>query len=117
YRQDPGMETGIQRLERGKEVDLFYRSAENFDFEEYMMESLALPTPDLTGKSPEDVFEILRENSMILGRETFEDNVPDRRARVYKQDPDPEDIEKVVKGTTFDIWYKDVDDLENQEDS
>ncbi len=116
YRQNPGMETGMVKLQRGKEVDLFYRSAENFDFEEYMMESLAVPTPDLTGKSPEEVFEILRQNSMILGRETFENNVPERRARVYKQEPQPEDNEKVVKGTTFDIWYKDVDDMEDQEE-
>lgn len=115
YRQDPGMETGMKKLERGKQVDLFYRSAENFDFEEYMIESLSVPTPDLTGKSPEEVFEILRELSMVLGRETFDDNVLERRARVYKQEPSPDDIEKIVKGTTFNIWYKDIDDLDDQD--
>lgn len=113
YSQEPGMESSLTRLELGSEIDLVYRSGENFDFQTYMEENLSIPNPVLSGLSPVEVFETLRNVSLVLGEELYDGNVSDARAVAYKQQPDPEEEPTVIKGTTINVWYMDQDEYED----
>ncbi|MFW5708192.1 MAG: PASTA domain-containing protein, partial [Bacteroidota bacterium] len=87
-------------------VDLYYRSAEEFDFEEYTQELLSVPNPDLTGKSPLEVVEILEGSLLVIGEEVFEENATTQNARVYRQEPNPEEQATILRGTEINIWYR-----------
>jgi hypothetical protein len=89
----------------GSTVDLYYRSTEAFDFEEYTQEILGVTTPDLIGKTPWEVLEILEGSLLILGEEVFEDDATTQNARVYKQSPDFNEQPEILRGTQIDIWY------------
>jgi eukaryotic-like serine/threonine-protein kinase len=105
YRQSPNVLNRPQKVAMGSTVDLYYRSSDNFDFQEYAEEVLGVPTPNLLGKTPLDVFEILEEQLLVLGEEVFEDNSTTENARVIRQSPDPTEQPNILRGTQIDIWY------------
>lgn len=105
YRQTPDVITSSRQLAMGSTVDLFYRSDDEFDFEEYSEEVLSVENPDLTGKTPWEVLEILENSLLLLGEEVFEDNVTTQNARVYRQEPDFREEPNIFRGTTINIWY------------
>ena len=110
YRQSPNVLQTSRQLAMGSTVDLFYRSEDEFDFDDYRKEVLGIETPNLIGKTPWEVVEILEENMLILGEEVFEDNVSTQNARVYKQEPDFNEQTTVFRGTQVNIWYKHQED-------
>ncbi len=116
YSQSPSVHEQRQRLEMGSTVDLYYRSDSIFDFEEYLTETLSVETPDLIGKSPEEVFQVLRENFLVTGDEVFDNNVPVTQARSYRQDPDPLDQPIIMRGESIDVWYRHKDEFPGQEE-
>jgi eukaryotic-like serine/threonine-protein kinase len=105
YEQSPDVLKNKLKVEMGSTVDLYYRSTETFDFDEYTQEILGVPTPNLIGKTPWEVFEILESSQLILGEEVFEDNATTQNAKVYKQSPDFKEQPEILKGTQIDIWY------------
>lgn len=105
YRQSPNVITSSRQLAMGSTVDLFYRSADEFDFDEYAEEVLSVENPDLTGKTPWEVLEILENSLLILGQEVFEDNATTQNARVYRQEPDFKEQPNIFRGTEINIWY------------
>ncbi|MFW5725158.1 MAG: PASTA domain-containing protein [Bacteroidota bacterium] len=106
YRQSPNVLNRPHQLAMGSTVDLYYRSAEEFDFEEYTQELLSVPNPDLTGKSPLEVVEILEGSLLVIGEEVFEENATTQNARVYRQEPNPEEQATILRGTEINIWYR-----------
>jgi eukaryotic-like serine/threonine-protein kinase len=113
FRQSPSVIGRREFLPLGSTVDLYYRSVEEFDFEEYIIETLSVSTPDLYGKSPEDVFQILQEMNLAVGEEVFEGNVPVQNARVYRQEPDFSNTPSIIRGSRINIWYRDIKDFDN----
>ncbi len=109
YQQTPDPTSRRQHLQAGSSINLVYRSASRFDFDEYMESLLTMPIPLLYGKSPEEVIETLTENSLELGNETFENNVSRQDARVYRQEPEYDQEGLIRKGTKVDVWYRPVD--------
>ena len=112
YRQSPGVTERRIQVSMGSNIDLTYRSDSIFDFDEYLEETLSVRNPDLTGKTPEEAFQILRENFLILGNEVFENNVPLNQARVFRQDPDPLEDSLIMRETTINIWYRHIRDFD-----
>lgn len=105
YRQSPNVLNRPQRVSMGSTVDLYYRSAKEFDFEEYTRELLSVPTPNLIGKTPWEVQELLEESLLILGEEIFEEGATTQNAKVYRQEPDFEEEPAILRGTEIKIWY------------
>ncbi len=105
YRQSPNVLNRPQQISMGSKVDLYYRSAEEFDFEEYTRELLSVPTPNLIGKSPREVQETLEETLLILGEEIFEEGATSQNAKVYRQEPDFEEEPTILRGTEIKLWY------------
>lgn len=114
YRQTPSVEQRRVRLSMGTGVDIYYRSTEEFDFDIYLEETLTIPTPDLTGKSPEEVFQVLRENFLVLGDEVFEFNASTANGKAFRQDPDPIETPSVMRGSSIDIWYRRIEDFDRE---
>jgi eukaryotic-like serine/threonine-protein kinase len=113
FRQSPNVLNSREYLPLGSTVDLYYRSVEEFDFEEYLNETLSVTTPDLYGKSPEDVFQILQDMNLSLGEEVFERNVSVENARVFRQEPDFSNTPTILRGSKINIWYRDLKDFDN----
>lgn len=111
YRQSPNVLETSRQLAMGSTVDLYYRSEDEFDFEEYRKEVLGIITPNLIGKTPWEVVEILEENMLVLGEEVFENNVSTQNARVYMQDPDFNEQPTIFRGAQINVWYKHQDEL------
>ncbi len=109
FRQSPNVMAGPQRLAMGSTVDLIYRSADSFDFSEYTQEVLGIETPDLTGKTPWEVMEILEKNMLIIGEEIFDANATTQNARVYRQSPSRAEKPEILKGTQINVWYRKSD--------
>jgi eukaryotic-like serine/threonine-protein kinase len=105
YKQSPNALTSTQQVGMGTTIDLYYRSADAFDFQEYTRETLGTTTPDLTGKTPWEVMEILDNAQLLLGEEYFEGNSTTQNARVYKQNPDATAQPSILKGSKVDVWY------------
>lgn len=105
YKQSPNALNSSEKVGMGTTVDLYYRSADTFDFEEYTRETLGTTTPDLTGKTPWEVLESMDSLQLILGEEYFEDNSTTQNARVYKQNPDATEQPTILKGSKIDVWY------------
>lgn len=106
FRQSPNVLNNQQRVSMGSNVDLYYRSADEFDFEEYTRELLGVATPDLTGKTPWEVIELLEESVLVLGEEKFEEGATTQNARVYKQEPDFNENPTILRGTEINVWYR-----------
>jgi eukaryotic-like serine/threonine-protein kinase len=111
FRQSPNVLERRTMLAMGSPVDLYYRSEVDFDFEEYVNDVLSVITPDLYGKTPEEVFEILQNLNLTTGEEVFERNVSVQRARAYKQDPDFANSPSILKGSKINVWYRDADEF------
>jgi beta-lactam-binding protein with PASTA domain len=106
FRQSPNVLASPQRVAMGSTVDLYFRSADDFDFEEYTKELLGVPNPVLTGKTPWEVYEIIEENLLVLTDEVFEDGATTQNARVYMQSPTPEEEPQILRGTEIKVWYR-----------
>jgi eukaryotic-like serine/threonine-protein kinase len=109
YRQNPDPVSRRHYLRAGSSVDLYYRSTEQFDFEQYLAELLTVPVPMLFGKTPDEVLEMITELELAIGEEVFEDNVGLREARVYRQEPEYESDAMIRKGDSIRVWYRSVD--------
>jgi len=105
YRQSPNVLNRPQKVAMGSTVDLYYRSSDNFDFQEYSEEVLGVTTPNLMGKTPLEVFEVLEELLLVLGEEIFEQDATTENARVIRQSPDPAEQPNILRGTQINIWY------------
>jgi eukaryotic-like serine/threonine-protein kinase len=109
YRQSPDPITRTHFLQAGSTVDIYYRSAEDFDFDAYLEELLTVPIPMLYGKTPNEVLETLEALGLELGEEVFEDNVSREKARVYMQMPEYDEEGRIQSGKAVDVWYRSVD--------
>lgn len=115
YLQEPDPLDKEQYLEAGSTVNLYYRSAEEFDFEEYLEQLLSVPMPDLAGKTPEEVRDILQEAELELGMEAFEDGVSRDSARVFRQEPEHQEGRIIPKGESVDVWYRHPEEPDNDD--
>ncbi len=106
YRQSPNVLNNKKSVSMGSTVDLYYRSAEEFDFEEYTRQLLGVNTPDLTGKTQAEVMETLENSLLVPGKEVFENGATIENARVYKQLPDFNEQPLILRGSEIDVWYK-----------
>ncbi|MFO7979150.1 MAG: PASTA domain-containing protein, partial [Bacteroidales bacterium] len=106
YRQEPNPIDRQQQLRAGSTVDIYYRSADLFDFEAYQQELFTEPVPSLLGKSPQEVEQILEGSRLKLGEEIFEDNVSPEDARVYMQTPEYSEDARVENGTRINVIYR-----------
>lgn len=114
YMQKPDPIEQPRYLQAGSAVDLFYRSADLFDFEEYQEQLLSVPLPFLTGLSPEEVRVVLEGAELELGVETFEEGVTQFNASVYRQDPAYQEGKIVPRGQVIHVWYHPAEE-ENHE--
>jgi eukaryotic-like serine/threonine-protein kinase len=105
YRQSPNSLNRKEKIAMGSTVDLYYRAVSDFNFDTYTQEVLGTNTPNLIGKTPWEVMEILDELLLILGEEVFEGNATTQNARVYRQSPDPKEQPSILKGTEVKVWY------------
>jgi beta-lactam-binding protein with PASTA domain len=62
--------------------------------------------PFLLGKKQNEVMKILRESSLNIGSEIFEDGKDTVHSRVYRQTPAYFPGKTVNMGQTIDIWYR-----------
>ena len=115
YLQEPNPVEEPKYLEAGSEVDLYYRSTTEFDFEEYMEQLLSVPIPDLRGMTPQQVEARLERLSLELGLETFDDGSTRENARVYRQEPAYEEGMIIRKEGTIDVWYRPADETDNED--
>jgi len=115
YLQEPNPVEAPKYLEAGSEVDLYYRSAAEFDFEEYMEQLLSVSIPDLRGLTPEEVEARLERLSLELGLETFDDGSTRENARVYRQEPAYEEGMIIRKEETINVWYRPADETGNED--
>lgn len=111
YRQTPNPSGRRAVISQGGTVDLFYRSESEFDFDAHLEQTLSIATPDLFGKSPEEVFVILQDLNLEVGNEVFERNVSRQNARVFRQQPDISNSATIIKGSKIDIWYRDANEF------
>ncbi len=105
YMQKPDPLDQPRYLQAGSAVDLFYRSADLFDYEEYLEQLLSVPVPLLTGLTPEEVRMVLEEAGLELGVETFEEGTTQFNAVVYRQEPDYQEGKIVPKDQVIHVWY------------
>ena len=113
YLQDPDPLEEAQYLEAGSDVDLYFRSTDEFDFEEYLEQLLSVPMPDLTGLTPEEVEDILGQLELELGMEVFEEGAERDNAKVYRQEPEHQEGMIIPKGESMDVWYEQKQTIEN----
>ena len=115
YLQEPNPVEEPKYLEAGSEVDLYYRSTAEFDFEEYMEQLLSVPIPDLRGMTPQQVEARMERLSLELGLETFDEGSSQENARVYRQEPAYEEGMIIRKEETIDVWYRPADETDNED--
>ncbi len=115
YLQEPNPVDEPKYLEAGSEVNLYYRSTADFDFEEYMEQLLSVPIPDLRGLTPEQVESRLERLELELGLETFDEEATRENARVYRQEPEYEEGMIIRKEKTIDVWYRPAGETENED--
>ncbi len=113
YLQDPDPLDETQYLEAGSSVDLFFRSTDEFDFEEYLEQLLSVPMPDLVGMTPEAVEDTLQKLELELGMEVFEEGAEKDNARAYRQKPEYQEGMIIQKGESMDVWYEKTEPVEN----
>lgn len=113
YLQHPDPLEEAQYLEAGSDVDLYFRSTDEFDFEEYLEQLLSVPMPDLTGLTPEEVEDTLGQLELELGMEVFEEGAERDNAKVYRQDPEHQEGMIIPKGESMDVWYEQKQTIEN----
>lgn len=106
YLQDPDPLDEAQYLQAGSTVDLYFRSAEIFDFDKYLDQLLSVPIPRLLGLTPAEAADLLEENELEVGMEVFEEGAGRENARVYRQEPEHQEGMIIPKGQSINIWYK-----------
>ncbi|HAJ99175.1 MAG TPA: hypothetical protein DCM62_04045 [Bacteroidales bacterium] len=111
YQQTPDPTLRSQFLLAGQPVNLVYRSANRFDFQQHLSSIATVNIPMLFGKTPEEVRMVLMENSLELGNETHGGSVNNSEARVYRQFPEFDPYGRILKGTRVDVWYKPIDEF------
>lgn len=109
YQQMPDPTSRRLSLQAGSSINLVYRSGTKFDFDQYLSGLATTPVPFLFGKTPDEVLQTLRENSLELGNEIFENNVTRQNARVYRQEPDHNQDALIRRGEKIDVWYRNID--------
>lgn len=112
YLQEPDPLDKPVYLQAGSTVDLFYRSADDFNFEEYLVELLSVPIPMLTGKTPDEVRVLLESQDLEVGLEVFEDGSTRENAIAKKQEPAFEEGVNIPKGESIDVWYEPAEEIE-----
>ncbi len=112
YLQEPDPLDEPVYLQAGSMVDLFYRSADDFDFEAYLVELLSVPIPRLIGKTPDEVRIMLESQGLEVGLEVFEDGSSRENALVKRQEPLFEEGVNIPKGESIDVWYEPADEIE-----
>lgn len=112
YLQDPDPLKKPVYLQAGSMVDLFYRSADDFDFEAYLEELLSVPIPRLIGKTPDEVRILLESQDLEVGLEIFEDGATRENAVAKKQEPVFEEGVIIPKGESIDVWYEPAEEIE-----
>ncbi len=115
YLQDPDPLDEAQYLQAGSTVDLFFRSTDDFDFEEYLEQLLSVPIPKLIGMSPEEVAKVLEESELEPGVEAYEEGASYYNARVYRQKPEYHEGMIIPKGQSIDVWYEPAEETENED--
>ncbi len=115
YMQNPDPLDTPKYLEAGREVALFYRSADLFDFDEYLEQLLSVPLPDLVGLTAEEAYEKLEQASLEIGLETYEEGATMENARIHRQSPPFQPGQIIKKGSTINVWYRPY--KENEEDN
>ena len=115
YIQEPDPLDEPAYLQAGSAVDVFYRSADVFDFEAYLEELLSVPVPFLIGKNPDEIRVLLESQDLEVGLEVFEDGASRENAIAVRQDPEYDEEERIPKGEAVDIWYEPFEDLEYEE--
>ncbi len=116
YRQEPDVLSRNRSLLMGSTVDIYYRSDEEFDFDTYLEEVLTVKTPYLKGRSPEEAKQIIEGLFLVVGAEYFPYEVPKEDTRVFRQDPDPKDKESVYRDTRINLWYRSIDDIDEEDE-
>ena len=116
YIQEPDPIDKTVYLQAGSSVDLFYRSADVFDFEAYIEKILSVPIPYIIGKTPDEVRIMLENKKLEVGREIFEDGATRENAIATRQEPEYETGVIIPRGQEVNIWYEpaeeiDIDDL------
>ncbi len=114
YEQIPCVLEETKHLNMGSTVNVYYRSADEFDFDEYLEEILSVEIPLLYGKSPEEAREIIKQSSLTIGQETFENNVSEEDARVHKQEPDYFEEMHAKRGSKINLWYRAIEDFDDE---
>ncbi len=112
YRQVPNVLSRNHSLRMGSNVNLYYRSDIEFDFDKYLEKVLTVELPYIVGYTPDEAKRILENAFLNVGAEYFVDNVPREDAIVLRQDPSPVDTATVKRETRINIWYKSVYDDE-----
>ncbi len=111
YLQDPDPLEETQYLEAGSHVNLFFRSTDEFDFEEYLEQLLSVPMPDLFGMTPQEVEDTLHQLELKIGMEVFEEGAERDDAKTYRQEPEYQKGMIIPKGESIDVWYEQTDTL------
>ncbi len=115
YLQQPDPLDEVQYLQAGSSVDLFFRSTDVFDFEEYLEQLLSVPMPKLIGLTPEEVEKVLEESELEPGVEAYEEGASRDNARVYRQEPEYQEGMIILKGHSIDVWYEPAEETENED--
>jgi eukaryotic-like serine/threonine-protein kinase len=115
YIQEPDPIDETVYLQAGSSVDLFYRSADVFDFEAYIERILSVPIPYLIGKTPDEVRIMLESKKLEVGRETFEDGATRENAVAIRQEPEYETGVIIPRGQEVNIWYEPAEDIDNDD--
>ncbi len=115
YIQEPDPLNEPVYLQAGATIDLFYRSADEFDFEAYIEKLLSVPIPFLTGKTPDQVRIMLESKHLVVGKEVFEKGATRDNAIATRQEPEYETGMIIPRGQSINIWYEPADEVDNDE--
>ena len=115
YIQEPDPVDETIYLQAGSTVDLFYRSADVFDFEAYIEKLLSVPIPYVIGKTPDEVRVMLESMKLEVGAETFEGGATRENAIATRQEPGYETGVIIPRGQEVNIWYVPAEEIESDD--
>ncbi len=113
YQQRPDVLEKTSYLKMQSTVDLYYRSADDFDFDSYMDEIMMVEIPLLYGKSPEEARDVIKKSSLKVGDEVFEKNATEEDGKVYEQKPDYFEQKSIKRGSKINLWYRTLEDFDD----
>ena len=117
YIQEPDPIDETVYLQAGSMVDLFFRSADDFDFQAYLEELLSVPIPYLVGKTPDEVRLLIEKRDLVVGMETFENGATRENAIATRQEPEFEEGVIIPRGEAINVWYEPLEDIQNDENN